>query len=90
VENRYTMLEAARQLGLKSKMTLYHWERDEKIPLPKRFARTNHRFYTDEDIATIKKIMRVGEIIEPPSRPLKPALLAPRLIRTAKRRSRAA
>jgi DNA-binding transcriptional MerR regulator len=41
------MLQAARLLGLKSKMTLYNWEKKQLIPQPKRFAKGNARFYTD-------------------------------------------
>jgi len=45
-------------------MTLYRWEKADKIPLPKRLARTNARIYTDHDIAAIKDWME--RVVDPP------------------------
>jgi excisionase family DNA binding protein len=52
VSGRYSMKEAARQIGV-HKLTLYKWEREGKIPPAKRYARKNERVYSDEDIARI-------------------------------------
>ena len=61
MENRYTNLEAARQVGV-TKNTLWRWEERKKkgdpryadFPVPPRIAHSNHRVYTDADIARIK------------------------------------
>jgi excisionase family DNA binding protein len=53
---RYTMKEAAQQLG-RHKLTLYRWEKERKIPKAKRFARNNARVYTDDDIEQIRRWM---------------------------------
>jgi DNA-binding transcriptional MerR regulator len=48
------MKDAAKKIGVHY-MTLYRWEKNKKIPSPKRVARTNARIYTDTDIAMIKE-----------------------------------
>jgi excisionase family DNA binding protein len=60
--NGYSMKDAAKKIGVHH-MTLYRWEKANKIPLPKRLMRTNARIYTEEDIAAIKEWME--QIVDP-------------------------
>ena len=46
------MGEAAEKIGV-HKLTLYRWEKSKKVPPAKRYARTNERVYTDDDIQAI-------------------------------------
>lgn len=64
----YNPFQAAQKLGI-SKQTLIRWENEAKIPLAKRNY-LNHRVYTDDDIANIKKIMGLGILREPFKEPI--------------------
>lgn len=52
---RYLASEVAKILGI-SKKTLFNWEKARKIPKPKRDPMNNYRYYTEEDLAKLKKI----------------------------------
>ena len=66
--NAYTVGTAAEMLGI-STSTLKRWEREEKIPQPKRRAKPPHsRVYTQEDLDNIREIMQLDEIINPNER----------------------
>lgn len=54
MEKRYTMLEAAKEVGV-DKSTLYRWETKGLITKPKRCARTNARMYTEAEVEAIKQ-----------------------------------
>jgi DNA-binding transcriptional MerR regulator len=58
----YSMKDAAKKIGVHY-MTLYRWEKNRKVPPPKRIARTNARIYTDADIAVIKEW--ADQVIDP-------------------------
>jgi DNA-binding transcriptional MerR regulator len=61
----YTVGAAAEMLGI-STSTLKRWEREEKIPQPKRRAKPPHsRVYTQEDLDNIREIMQIDQIIHP-------------------------
>jgi excisionase family DNA binding protein len=51
---RYTVVEAARRLGV-SKDTLLRWEKQKKIPAAPRLRRSGHRVYDDALIARVQK-----------------------------------
>ena len=60
-----TVGRAAELLGV-STSTLKRWEREEKIPPPKRRAKPpRSRIYTQEDLDNIRAIMQLDEIINP-------------------------
>jgi DNA-binding transcriptional MerR regulator len=61
----YTVGVAAEMLGI-STSTLKRWEREEKIPQPKRRAKPpRSRVYTQEDLDNIREIMQIDQIIHP-------------------------
>ena len=60
--NGYSMKDAAKKIGVHH-MTLYRWERANKVPLPKRLVRNNARIYTEADIAAIKDWMEL--VVDP-------------------------
>ncbi len=53
--NRYTAQEVADTLGI-YKRTLFNWEAAGKIPKAKRDPMNNYRYYSDKDIAELRKI----------------------------------
>lgn len=46
--------QVAALLGV-DKMTIYRWEKQGKVPAPKRLQRTNKRLYTMEDVDRLKR-----------------------------------
>jgi chromosome partitioning protein len=56
-QHTYKPLEAARMLGL-SKSSLLEYERDGKIPAPRR-DELNNRYYTQDDIESIRKSLGI-------------------------------
>ncbi len=55
--NRYGSQRVAEILGI-YKRTLLNWEAAGKIPKAKRDPMNNYRYYTEEDIARLKKITK--------------------------------
>lgn len=53
----YTTKQICDILGI-SKKTLFLWEAKGKIPKAKRNGLSNYRFYTEKDIAILKKIAK--------------------------------
>jgi excisionase family DNA binding protein len=47
-----SLTEVAERVGV-NKMTIYRWERQKKVPAPKRLVRTNKRLYTEDDVARL-------------------------------------
>lgn len=60
--NSYSMKDAAKKIGVHH-ITLYRWEKANKIPLPKRLVRTNAQIYTEADIEAIKEWME--RVVDP-------------------------
>ncbi len=54
MEARSSRREVAQLLAVHP-MTIYRWERDGKVPLPKRLKRTQECFYTEKDIKVLRK-----------------------------------
>jgi excisionase family DNA binding protein len=48
----FSLTEVADRIGV-NKMTIYRWERQNKVPAPKRLRRTNKRLYTEDDVAKL-------------------------------------
>lgn len=55
--NRYTAQQVADILGI-YKRTLFNWEAAGKIPRAKRDPMNSYRYYTQEDVAALKKITK--------------------------------
>lgn len=54
---RYTAQHVAGLLDI-NKRTLFNWEESGKLPKAKRDPMNNYRYYTDDDIARIKRITK--------------------------------
>ena len=52
MSDTFSLTEVAQKLGV-TKMTIYRWERQKKVPAPKRLVRTNKRIYTQDDVARL-------------------------------------
>jgi len=55
--NRSTAQQVADILDI-YKRTLFNWEKSGKIPKAKRDPMNNYRYYTEEDVALLKKITK--------------------------------
>lgn len=55
--NRFTAQQVADILDI-YKRTLFNWEESGKIPKAKRDPMNNYRYYTEEDVALLKKITK--------------------------------
>lgn len=55
MEKRYYLDEVIKILGI-PRSTYYNWEREGKIPKPKRDPMSNYRYWTDADLKKLKKI----------------------------------
>ena len=58
-KTRYYLADLIKILGI-SRNTFYNWERDGKVPVPKRDPMSNYRFWTESDIMKLKKITGRG------------------------------
>lgn len=56
MEKRYFIKEVERILTVK-RASLFYWERTGKIPKAKRTPMGNYRYWTEEDIKKLKKII---------------------------------
>lgn len=76
LEPRYTNIQAAERIGV-TKNTIYRWERRKAageprysdFPAARRIKHSNHRYYTEADIARIVAWMNVTEAAEPVATP---------------------
>ncbi len=59
---RYTRAQIAKLVG-KSVDTIYRWEKNNKIPKPKKLAHNHECVYTEENLKAIREFM--NETIDP-------------------------
>jgi len=59
MEKRYYLDELVKILGI-PRSTYYNWEREGKIPKPKRDPMSHYRYWTDSDVKKLKKITGRG------------------------------
>lgn len=59
IEKRYTVREVVKELGI-SRTTFYTWDREKKIPKPKRDPMSGWRYWTAEDLKKLKKLTGRG------------------------------
>ncbi|MBM3254235.1 MAG: MerR family transcriptional regulator [Candidatus Omnitrophica bacterium] len=54
---RYYIKDLEKALGVKRK-TYFYWEKMDKVPKAKRTPMGNYRYWTEEDIKGLKKIIK--------------------------------
>jgi len=58
IKKYYLAGELIKLLGI-SRATLHNWEKQKKVPKPKRNKLSNYRIYTIEDIRRFKRLMGI-------------------------------
>ena len=57
MKDKYFIKDLEKILGIHRK-TFFYWEKRGKVPQAKRTTMGNYRYWTDEDIKKLKKIIR--------------------------------
>lgn len=58
-EKKYFVQDIMKELRI-ARRTIYNWEAANKIPKPKRDPMSNYRYWTEKDVALLKKLSGRG------------------------------